>query len=88
VIPFYGGREKGPSLTPVAAMEPEPEQGASEARGAVLCSAARCAFQHDSQVGMLAFEHGEPGLSSGCIDAVLNPFRESQIVVGMLRQRR
>ena len=37
---------------------------------------------------MLAFESGEPGLSSGRVDAGLNPFREPQVVVGMLRQRR
>ena len=32
---------------------------------------------------MLAFEHGEPGLSSGRVDAGLDPFREPQIVVGV-----
>ena len=42
----------------------------------------------DSQVGVLAVERGEPGLSSGRVDAGLDPFHEPQIVVGMLHQRR
>ena len=41
VITFDGGREKGPSLTPVAPMEPEPKQGAREPRRVVLYSLAR-----------------------------------------------
>ena len=37
---------------------------------------------------MLAVEDGEPGLSSGRVDAGLDAFHEPQIVVGMLRHRR